>query len=223
MSRGKILAIVGISGTGKTTLAEEAASRNYVDPSSGKSYKIGVLNSGTVMNELVKKKNPGLDVDKMRYALNFSESRKYQELGAKKVASKAKDYDLLLLTSHAYVPTYYDDNNGSSTSKDSSCYYVPSMTQESIKHYKGQLYGIINVTAPPEDLIRRRKEDTSRKRDEKSIDEIERELCFEREAAISESIMSGAFYKEISNPDGKAESASAELESFVRNILVREK
>jgi len=224
MARGKILAIVGISGTGKTTLAEDAASRSYVNPASGKSYKVGVLNSGTVMNELVTKKNPGLDVDKMRYALNFSESKKYQELVAKKVAKAAKNYDLLLLTTHAYAPTYYEECATPAAAKSScGCYYVPSFTKDTLRHFKNQLYGIVNVVAPAEDLARRRREDASRTRDEKPLDEIRRELCFERDAAISASMLGSAFYKEISNPDGKEKAASAELESLVRNVLVREK
>lgn len=217
---GNILVLVGVSASGKSSLAKAAATREYTNTESGKpSYKVGVLNTGTIMHEIARKRNPGMDVDRMRYSFGFEESKKYQKLTAKKIARAAKEYDLLLLTTHSYNPTHYTADTVVVDGEGEHTYYIPGLSPKSIQPYAKRLKGIVNIAAPPEHIARRRMEDTSRKRDAISLERIEYEAGLERDCAIASSTVNAAFYTEISNPDGGLKNASEKLAGLVAFVL----
>jgi len=157
-------------------------------------YPLKFVTFGTVMFEMAKKKSLVSDRDGLR-KLPFSTQREIQELAAVKI----KKMDNVCVDTHCTIKT--------------KAGYLPGLPETVLK--KLSPYVIILVEATPDEIIQRRSRD-SRARDVEDKDEIMEHQLFNRIAAMSYAVMSGATVKIIQNSENKLEQAAADILDIVK-------
>jgi adenylate kinase len=176
------LIIVGVPGVGKTTVISKASE---LLNQRGITTKVVVF--GSLMFENAKKLGV-LDRDNMR-RLSVSTQRRLQEMAAHDI--KAIQDTNLLIDTHLFITTDEGRYPG-----------IP-----------GHLLGILApthlvlITADPEDIFKRRKQDDTRNRDLISVQSIKGDLEVATMMIASTSILSGAPFKFIYNRDGMSDQA----------------
>ena len=156
-------------------------------------YPLKFVTFGTVMFEIAKKKSLVSDRDELR-KLSYAIQRTIQELAAVKI----KKMSNVCVDTHCTIKT--------------KAGYLPGLPESVLKKLSPDV--LILVEATPDEIIQRRSRDT-RARDVENKDEIMEHQLFNRIAAMSYAVMSGATVKIIQNSENKLEEAAADILDIV--------
>ncbi len=184
----KRVIIVGIPGVGKTTVVDKVTNILH---SKDKNTKYVIF--GSIMMKEAEK--IGLtDRDSMRY-LPVAEQRKLQIAAASEI-SKIKT-EILLVDTHLFIKT----NEG---------------------YWPGLPFDVVNVLSPthifliiaaPKEIILRRQNDTSRRRDNITKNDVIEELEIANNMLCSLSIITGAAIMQIHNSNNQSDKAALSIVS----------
>lgn len=184
--RKRTVIIVGVPGVGKSTIITNATEtlRNK-----GTSVKTVVF--GSIMFEEAKKLGIN-DRDELR-KLTIDIQEKLQNRAAEHISSL--NDSIVFVDTHLFIKT----QSG----------YYPGLPMNLILKMKPQK--LILITANPDEILNRRKKDTTRTRDLISDDEINRDIQVSLSMISSLSILTGAPFEIIYNHDDMIDSATSQL------------
>ena len=183
LAESKKVIVVGIPGVGKTTLVSK-----IVELLKSKQKSVSVHSFGTVMFE-EGRKNGIKDRDELR-KLTMEQQKNLQKIAAEKL-SRLGD-DLVIIDTHAFIST----NAG----------FYPGLPNHVLQIIKPSNF--ISVSARPEEIYNRRMKDTTRNRDQVSLESIKKELSVQEAMLSSCSVLSGSPMKTILNAEGKVDEAA---------------
>lgn len=183
LAESKKVIVVGIPGVGKTTLVSK-----IVELLKSKQKSVSVHSFGTVMFEEAQK-NGIKDRDELR-KLTMEQQQNLQKIAAEKL-SRLGD-DLVIIDTHAFIST----NAG----------FYPGLPNHVLQIIKPSNF--ISVSARPEEIYNRRMKDTTRNRDQVSLESIKKELSVQEAMLSSCSVLSGSPMKTILNAEGKVDEAA---------------
>ncbi|MEM2917833.1 MAG: adenylate kinase [Candidatus Bathyarchaeia archaeon] len=186
----KVVVVTGIPGSGKTTVCNEL---QKLAQASNKS--VTVINFGTVMLEVSKKRGESLHRDELRKSsLKFQHDVQTETAEAiSKLIAKAEGN--IVVDTHMIVRT----SEG----------YMPGLPQNVLQFIKPDV--LVLVEAEAQEIVSRRAKDVSRKRDEILEAEVENELAFSRLMACAVSVLTRAPVKIVKNKSGRQIEAAKEL------------
>ncbi|KAG2479652.1 MAG: adenylate kinase [Nitrosopumilales archaeon] len=183
LAESKKVIVVGIPGVGKTTLVSK-----IVELLKSKQKSVSVHSFGTVMFE-EGRKNGIKDRDELR-KLTMGQQKNLQKIAAERL-SRLGD-DLVIIDTHAFIST----NAG----------FYPGLPNHVLQIIKPSNF--ISVSARPEEIYNRRMKDTTRNRDQVSLESIKKELSVQEAMLSSCSVLSGSPMKTILNAEGKVDEAA---------------
>lgn len=183
LDESKKIVIVGIPGVGKTTVVTKV-----FDILNTKNKSISVVSFGNLMFE--EALQYGIkDRDDLR-KLSISQQQDLQKKAAERIA-KLND-NVIIIDTHAFITTQAG--------------FYPGLPDYVIKII--QPSNFISISARPEVIFNRRKQDETRHREVVSIDLIKKELAVQDAMLSSCSVLSGSPLKTILNDEGKVEEAA---------------
>ncbi len=183
LDESKKIVIVGIPGVGKTTVVTKV-----FDILNSQNKSVSVISFGNLMFE--EALQYGIkDRDDLR-KLSISQQQDLQKKAAERIA-KLND-NAIIIDTHAFITT--------------SAGFYPGLPDYVIKIIKPSNF--ISISARPEVIFNRRKQDETRHRDVVSIDLIKKELAVQDAMLSSCSVLSGSPLKTILNDEGKIEEAA---------------
>lgn len=183
LDESKKIVIVGIPGVGKTTVVTKV-----FEILNTKNKSVSVVSFGNLMFE--EALNYGIkDRDDLR-KLSISQQQDLQKKAAERIA-KLND-NVTIIDTHAFITT--------------PAGFYPGLPDYVIKIIKPSNF--ISISARPEVIFNRRKQDETRQRDLVSIDLIKKELAVQDAMLSSCSVLSGSPLKTILNDEGKVEEAA---------------
>ena len=183
LDESKKIVIVGIPGVGKTTVVTKV-----FEILNSKNKSVSVVSFGNLMFE--EALNYGVkDRDDLR-KLSISQQQDLQKKAAERIA-KLND-NVVIIDTHAFITT--------------PAGFYPGLPDYVIKIIKPSNF--ISISARPEVIFNRRKQDETRHRDVVSIDLIKKELAVQDAMLSSCSVLSGSPLKTILNDEGKVEEAA---------------
>ena len=186
MAENKRVVLVGIPGVGKTTLL-----KMVVDKLRAQNKIVLVRSFGTVMLEVAR--SMGItDRDALRQ-LPTEEQSRLQNMAARKLAEEPGD--IVIIDTHAFVSTVSG--------------YYPGLPERVLRVLNPTIY--ISVSAKPEEIYNRRKNDPTRHRDRVNIANIKQELDIQAALVSTYSVVSGSPVKPIVNRDDRMDAAAAEV------------
>jgi len=184
--------LTGIPGSGKTTVLKKALSELGAE---SRVYEHVVY--GTVMFEIAKEKGLVSDRDEMRN-LPVDAQREVQVDAARKIGKLGETKDIIVDT-HCTVKTPKG--------------FIPGLPKHVLDEIKPSQ--IIIIETDVQDIIERRKDDASRKRDLESSWGLDSHQKINRSYAAAYSLHSNSAVKLIANRQGKLAEASAELKKVL--------
>ena len=183
LDESKKIVIVGIPGVGKTTVVTKV-----FEILNSKNKSVSVISFGNLMFE--EALQYGIkDRDDLR-KLSISQQQDLQKKAAERIA-KLND-NVIIIDTHAFITT--------------PAGFYPGLPDYVIKIIKPSNF--ISISARPEVIFNRRKQDETRQRDFVSIDLIKKELAVQDAMLSSCSVLSGSPLKTILNDEGKVEEAA---------------
>jgi len=183
LDESKKIVIVGIPGVGKTTVVTKV-----FEILNTKNKSVSVVSFGNFMFE--EALNYGIkDRDDLR-KLSISQQQDLQKKAAERIA-KLND-NVVIIDTHAFITT--------------PAGFYPGLPDYVIKII--QPSNFISISARPEVIFNRRKQDETRQRDVVSIDLIKKELAVQDAMLSSCSVLSGSPLKTILNDEGKVDEAA---------------
>lgn len=183
LDESKKIVIVGIPGVGKTTVVTKV-----FEILNTKNKSVSVVSFGNLMFEEALKYGIK-DRDDLR-KLSISQQQDLQKKAAERIA-KLND-NVTIIDTHAFITTQAG--------------FYPGLPDYVIKIIKPSNF--ISISARPEVIFNRRKQDETRQRDLVSIDLIKKELAVQDAMLSSCSVLSGSPLKTILNDEGKVEEAA---------------
>ena len=183
LDESKKIVIVGIPGVGKTTVVTKV-----FDILNSKNKSVSVISFGNLMFEEALKYGIK-DRDDLR-KLSINQQQDLQKKAAERIA-KLND-NVVIIDTHAFITTQAG--------------FYPGLPDYVIKIIKPSSF--ISISARPEVIFNRRKQDETRQRDVISIDLIKKELAVQDAMLSSCSVLSGSPLKIILNAEGKVEEAA---------------
>jgi len=152
------IVVTAVPGSGKTTVLERVKQRMP---------GVKVVSEGDIVFELAAKRFKIKNRDELRKKLSITQQRLLQSLAIKKIAAM-KD-KILLIDSHLSIETPEG--------------YLPGLPEKAIHLIKPDL--IVVLEFHPRDILARRKEDKTRRRDKETIQAIEDHQKINREFAFA--------------------------------------
>ena len=189
-SNTKRVIIVGIPGVGKTTVISKAT-----DFLKQKGHNTNVVVFGSLMFEESKEMNLK-NRDEMR-KLSVDEQRRLQEKVASRIATMKDDF--VIIDTHLLINT--DEG------------YYPGIPMHLLEIIKPT--NIIMIAAEPHDVMNRRQQDESRKRDIRAETDIQNELNISKVMIACCSVISGSPFLTIMNNNNEIDKAALS----VANVL----
>ena len=183
LDESKKIVIVGIPGVGKTTVVTKV-----FEILNSKNKSVSVISFGNLMFEEALKYGIK-DRDDLR-KLSISQQQDLQKKAAERIA-KLND-NVTIIDTHAFITT--------------PAGFYPGLPDYVIKIIKPSNF--ISISARPEVIFNRRKQDETRQRDVVSIDLIKKELAVQDAMLSSCSVLSGSPLKTILNDEGKVDEAA---------------
>ena len=183
LDESKKIVIVGIPGVGKTTVVTKV-----FDILNSKNKSVSVISFGNLMFEEALKYGIK-DRDDLR-KLSINQQQDLQKKAAERIA-KLND-NVIIIDTHAFITTQAG--------------FYPGLPDYVIKII--QPSNFISISARPEVIFNRRKQDETRHREVVSIDLIKKELAVQDAMLSSCSVLSGSPLKTILNDEGKVEEAA---------------
>ena len=184
--RKKTIIIVGVPGVGKSTIIN-----NTSEELRNKGTSVTTVVFGTVMFEEAKKLGI-TDRDELRKQ-TINVQQKLQNMAAEYISNL--DDSIVFVDTHLFVKT----KSG----------YYPGLPMNLILKMNPQR--LILITANSDEILNRRKKDSTRTRDLISEDEINRDIQVSLSMISSLSILTGAPFEIIYNHDDMVDSATAQL------------
>ncbi|MCX6777441.1 MAG: adenylate kinase [Candidatus Micrarchaeota archaeon] len=173
-----MIIVLGTPGAGKTTVLNEAVKENPA---------CKVINYGDIMIDLAIKDNLAKDRDQLR-KLGIAQQKRIQMLAAQMLSEEQGD---IILNTHAIVST----PNGT----------IAGLPFDFLSRLK--VDGLIMITAPTADILRRRREDQTRVRDAQSEEELDEIRRINMSFLHIYAALTGAPVELVYNRDGKLEEA----------------
>jgi len=183
LDESKKIVIVGIPGVGKTTVVTKVFEILNTKDKSASVVSFGNLMFEEALQYGIK------DRDDLR-KLSISQQQDLQKKAAERIA-KLND-NVTIIDTHAFITT--------------PAGFYPGLPDYVIKIIKPSNF--ISISARPEVIFNRRKQDETRQRDLVSIDLIKKELAVQDAMLSSCSVLSGSPLKTILNDEGKVEEAA---------------
>jgi len=183
LDESKKIVIVGIPGVGKTTVVTKV-----FEILNTKNKSVSVISFGNLMFEEALKYGIK-DRDDLR-KLSISQQQELQKKAAERI-NKLND-NVIIIDTHAFITT--------------PAGFYPGLPDYVIKIIKPSNF--ISISARPEVIFNRRKQDETRHRDVVSIDLIKKELAVQDAMLSSCSVLSGSPLKTILNDEGKVEETA---------------
>jgi adenylate kinase len=185
---GLRIVIVGVPGVGKSTVVQKAT-----EAVPGSTVQV----FGTAMFEEAVKLKWVKHRDEMR-KLPVEKQKKLQEAAATRISrSKGK---VVFIDTHLFVRTPEG--------------FWPGLPLRVIQPLKPT--HLLLVEATPQQILARRKNDTTRYRDEVTEQQVAEELDVARSLLSAASLVSGAPMAFIHNEEGKSDAAAAEIAALLR-------
>ena len=184
--RKKTVIIVGVPGVGKSTIIN-----NATETLKKKGTSVKTVVFGSVMFEEAKKLGIN-DRDELRKQ-TIDIQQRLQNMAAEHISNL--DDSIVFVDTHLFIKT----QSG----------YYPGLPMNLILKMNPQR--LILVTANSNEILNRRKKDTTRTRDLISDDEINRDIQVSLSMISSLSILTGAPFEIIYNHDDMIESATSQL------------
>jgi len=194
----RTIILTGIPGVGKTTILNELQ-----NVAKERGIKLNVLNYGTVMNELFKKCGSKFSRDEIRRQ-QISIQKKIQDRAAQILVRKARS-PITIIDTHMFIRTKMGLWSG--------------LPESVLSRLKPSL--MVLVEAPPEEIVRRRRTDATRMRDDFAMEEVEFDLEWSRATASACAVHTGAPVKIICNQAGKQREAAEELFKLITELTGR--
>src|SRR5918999_1672626 len=177
--------IVGIPGVGKTTVISKV-----VKLLEQRGFNTTTAIFGTVMFEEAKKM--GLNNRDEIRKLSISNQRLLQQYAAKRIAQMHED--IVIIDTHLFIKT--------------SEWYYPGIPMQVIDIIKPT--HLLLIIAHPDEVIKRRKNDSTRHRDILSTQEIQHELDISKMMIVSSANLTGSPFAIIMNNSNEADNASSD-------------
>lgn len=181
-----MIVAMGLPGAGKTTVLNNAV----------KDTRFKIVNYGDAMFKVALKESLVSNRDEMR-KLPLNKQKEIQKKAAEKLAKEKGD---VLLDTHCSIKTEYG--------------YLPGLPHNILKELNPT--ALVLIVAPAKDIIRRRNEDLTRKRDKVSEEEILEDVLINKIYLFSYSALTGAPTIIIENKDGKLNEAVEKLKEFLK-------
>ncbi len=192
---GMVVIVTGIPGTGKSTVCNE-----LLELAERAGRKVEVINFGTVMVELSKKRGEFLHRDELRKS-KLSFQRSLQAEAAKVISQRAVDAEGdVIVDTHMSIKTVEG--------------YWAGLPLPVLKLLNPDMF--VLVEAEPHEVLPRRVRDKTRRRDKVLEGEVAEELLFSRLMAATCSVLTGASVKIVKNPSGKQVEAAKEILRVLR-------
>jgi adenylate kinase len=182
----KRIIIVGIPGVGKTSVICSA-----VKSLTEKGQNVKVVVFGTEMFEEAKITVGIKNRDELR-KLSVKDQRRLQDMTAKRIAEMQDS--IVIVDTHIFVRT-------------GEGYYYPGLPMRLLEIIKPTSFVIIVADAA--EIVNRRKRDTTRARDDVSIDEVQYEIDISKLMVATCSVLTGAPFIIIANNDNKIDEAAS--------------
>ena len=190
MARGKVVIVTGIPGAGKSTVCRELLAL-----ASERDVKVSVLNYGDVMMEIMAEKGRELHRDDIR-KMGMAIQKEVQAEAAAKLAEAAERAEgHVIIDTHMIVKTGFG--------------YLPGLPKHVLEALRPDL--LVLIEASPQEIAERRPKDADRRRDVRTIEELEEELAFSRMVASACSVFTGAPVAIIMNRTGRQREAAEQL------------
>jgi len=190
MARGKVVIVTGIPGAGKSTVCRELLAL-----ASERGVKVSVLNYGDVMMEIMAEKGRELHRDDIR-KMGMAIQKEVQAEAAAKLAEAAERAEgHVIIDTHMIVKTGFG--------------YLPGLPKHVLEALRPDL--LVLIEASPQEIAERRPKDADRRRDVRTIEELEEELAFSRMVASACSVFTGAPVAIIMNRTGRQREAAEQL------------
>lgn len=182
------MVVTGVPGVGKSTVVTRA-----MEELQKSRVKCELINYGDVMLEMVRERAGIRDRDEMR-KVPIDVYREIQREAAERIAARAKGARVLVDT-HCLV-------------RKPEGYYpgLPSWVLEALRPES-----IVLIEATPEEVVRRRVGDVSRRRDEEMLHEVEEHQQLNRAVAVAYAAHVGAAVRIINNRQGRLKEAMREM------------
>ncbi len=180
----KVIIVGGLAGVGKTTVLDALYKRL-----TGQGKKFHVFVYGTVMLDEAMKLGIK-DRDEMR-RLSFEEQKELQARAAKRI----NEDGIIFVDTHYIIPTPYG--------------YLPGLPWHVLSELKPT--HLVLLLAEPQEIIRRRMNDPTRKREAVSEAEINYEILLSRIMLGAASSLTGAMMIEVYNRENMVDDAVEEL------------
>ena len=188
MPRNSIKIVAGVPGVGKTTVLQELERL-----SKEKTVRLKVVNFGSVMNELFEQEGRKLHRDHMRRQDIGLQSR-VQLQAARRIKRMAMKEPLIVDT-HMFVRT----TDG----------LWPGTPQKVLEELSPD--AIILIEAKPEEIAKRRRQDTTRERETNAPEDATADLEWSRYMASANAVIAGIPIKIVNNNEGGQEKAALDL------------
>jgi len=184
--------VAGIPGVGKTTILQELDT-----VAKEKKVPLKIINFGNVMNELFKKRGKEIHRDRMRREDIDTQSR-VQQQAARNIA-KTPGNSALVVDTHMFVRTTEGIWPG-----------TPRKVLEALNPDM-----IILIEAAPEEIAKRRTDDSSRYRDSGSVEDARADLQWSRYMASVNAVLAGVPIQIVHNRDGEQRQTALDLLAII--------
>jgi adenylate kinase len=189
--RGTII-VAGIPGVGKTTILKQLET-----VAQERKVPLKIVNFGNVMNDLFKKNGKEIHRDRMRRE-DIATQARVQEQAARNIA-KTPGNSALVVDTHMFVRTV--DGIWPGTPRKVLEQLQPDM--------------IVLIEAEPEEIAKRRTEDSTRYRDSGSVEDAKADLQWSRYMASVNAVLAGVPIQIVHNKDGQQRQTAIELLALI--------
>lgn len=186
LAESRKVVVVGIPGVGKTSLLIK-----ITEILKHQNKSVSLNSFGSIMFE-VAKENGIKNRDELR-KLPLSEQKNLQKIAAEKLAM-LKD-DVVIIDTHAFI------------NSSEGCY--PGLPDHVLQILKPSNF--VSVSAKPEEIYNRRMKDTTRNRDNISIDNIKEELDIQSGMISACAVISGSPVKHVLNREGMIDEVADKI------------
>ena len=185
--KGLVL-VTGMPGVGKTAVLNE-----FEKIANKSNVKTFIINYGSIMNSILKSKGKELTRDEIRKQ-KMNSQKKIQLKAADIIAKKGRT-GIVIIDTHMSVNT--------------KAGFLPGLPYDVLKKLDPSL--LVLIETDPKDIMKRRGLDSSRDRDNQSIQEIEFGLEWSRYLASACSTLIGIPVKILKNEHGKQKEVANDL------------
>lgn len=189
---GHLAVVTGIPGVGKTTVLD-----NFMQICHEKRIKATVLSIGTLMLDEAVSRGLVRDRDSLR-GLTLTQQWDLREASVRKISSAKKEFDIVLLDTHFMIRS----RGG----------YLVALPRKFLESISPDFFAVIEASV--EEIVHRRRKDTTRSRDAVDPSEVRIEQDVTREAIFVLASVCNANVIRVVNRRNQAAQAARKLYEF---------